>query len=383
MLTSQDALIFPGYGTNPPLKNRKRNPGVPPGGAYALARCSSPGTSGSTNPTTQFQAIGQQVPDGSCVWTVTALDFAGPPAGWAPTTAYTLTDRVTTNSKRPAKKFTGNFSQQTAKKKAPGPGPNTNPTSYTSIVGDISAQHPGPYTPAKLRRSWLAWCAAYWLANQWIPPNDYIGGAAAVQIINWLGNTKTPTPWDLYMAQCGMLLAWNLPYWAAFGIPSHQAVYASYHDWGSSLMDPDTPDQPYWPAPVLSAITAASPDAISATITDPTTDTTPRMLVPILACLYASPPFSGRCTTPMQHLFLVGSGWIYHSHSDPGNIWGSTVTCNSGHWGATNPPGIDTEVYLPSPIYKLKSGQVILVAARTLRENGNLSAWATHFATVT
>jgi len=368
-------------GVHPPLKVRTKVKGAEGTQNLAIAAITTAGTSGPTDPTSKFKAIGQTVKDGTCTWTVIDIKVPLYPILWQPNYPYTIGALCTSTDKvKPSnatKTGSANPTQQ-----APGPAPNTNPAATASFRGTIYKKHPRVHTPAEVRRQWLAWCSNYWRTNPWILTNGFQDAAPAIKIIDWQGNQKTPTPYQLYMAQSGILLGWDIPYWVQFGIDNQQMVYASYYDYGWDDNPFGAPVQPYWPAPIVTAASATHPATIVATIQDPSVAQTPNPLKPILVALYATGALTPRSNFPSRKLQLIAAGWINAAGPppwDPNHDW---ITLAGGTWGYNNGPDIGPKCILPNGIWKLKPGQRILIGARTLRNNGNLSAWTTQYLTV-
>ena len=382
MLLNTDALIFPAAPiTHRPLKNRRTTAtqGQPP--HWAKLTCRIAGTSATFDPTIQCRALGQLILDGTIEWQITSITESATPTPWLPTHAYTLGATCTSTVPLPPRKLTSTLARF-PKRLAPGPGPDTDPFAYASIPWAFWWAGPIPVTPALLRRQWLGWCANHWLANPEMHDAGYNQAAAAIEIINWKGEVKTPTPYDLYMAQSGIQLAASIPVWAEGPGYPYLSTYDGYVDWGSPFPPPIKPDQPYWPAPVISGASAVAPDRIAATVTDLSGSVTPAELFPLLVGLYATPPLLERCLTAAQHLYLVAGGWISPTSYTPPPPTPNYLPMLSGNWGGQVPLEEYPPTVLPSPLFRLKAGDKILIAARTLRYLGNLSAWATQWLSV-
>ena len=383
MLISTDtALYLAQEGIHPPWKVRTKNLDTHPTGKYARATCIRAGTSGERDITAQFDSVGKKVWDGTAQWQVTTISEPSPGVGWQPNHPYAPPDTISSTPKVPVHHKTKTESKRTSPT-ATGTGIYTNPATYSAISGKTWKKYRNPPTPSQMRRDYLAALSNFWSQNQPsmfgydvtpYDPASKIGGDRT--ITNWLGTTKTATPYQLYMAQQTEWLGFAINY-MLYPPPTYFFPLGPFN----SFRDPFAP----WVAPTILAATATAPGNIAVEIKEnqPGMDATtlPDDLAdyPPLYTAYCSPPVNPGQLTTLRKSTLIGCTQVEFTRDIAGNWFLPSAWVYSGSWSVL----VGGTQTTPSPVRNLKAGQQVFISARSTPWAGAPSPLATILVTVT
>lgn len=345
-LFSEAAMLI---GSNAPLTTppgipriRTVHPGVPGTAIHSIWYCSTPGSSGTTDPTTHDDPIGSTRHDGTVTWTITGQAQGLTLPLWQASHPYTLGDQIQSTGPKTKTKTTST-TQPGPKQKAPGPGEYANPDPYPGHSYDtFDGKHRSHIFAAQLRRDYQAWLAHIWkdgTINQswWTPPyacDDYGNGPPTCE--NIFGDLYDMGAWELFVHTNGPYLMPNL-----HQILSGAATtFASYYDFPNCYPADDDP-------PTILSATVPTTGQISITWTHPDdSDKT-------YAYLYCTPPHHSLTQASRRALMLIGANFV------------------PGPFGTPH-----TSLSDPSPFRRLKTGQQILVGLKLSGTYGYLTRMA-------
>jgi hypothetical protein len=354
-----------------------REDAVPADTYYGQLKAVTAGTSGEQDPTMLRLTKDAHIKDGTVLWYVNSLKETTRGNAWTALTYYAIGALVTTQL--PIPKRTGAVAATKKKKpKGIGPGPNTNVTALSQLQIDTpTGLLLGP-PPAKLRRLLLSM-----FARAWKDPNNVFEGYDVDPYdpgrvlgcdhtnLNFEGQTKKFSAFQLWMASESALIAFLIACAITSASPIEQPSGVA------RIADPFAP----WIPPVIVSASATAPDNIQMVISHDNGNTDPHLSndvqrdSPVMVSLYATAQQIKKERLANTQLLLLGgtaARWD-PTQMGQGKMVLIDVPLASGTWPAYPPPQPTTA----SPIYKLKPGHWLTLAARIIAGASAPSALAT------